>query len=185
MSGLAGGNVLLDENFILSKAQIAEKMCVANLGCGASGRFVFPVAELVGRKKGKVFAVDILKTVLERIERRAKQENFSNIETVWSNLEVFGATKVEAESVDVALVINVLYQSQRRPEIMREAIRLLKRGGRLVIVEWKNTASPLGPPVEDRVKENLLEQAGKKLGLSLEEEFEAGQYHYGLIFIKI
>ena len=58
-----GGSVLLDVNLILKKAGIGDKMVVANLGCGASGHFVFPVADLVG-KKGKVFAVDILKTVL-------------------------------------------------------------------------------------------------------------------------
>lgn len=184
MSGQAGGNVLLNEDYIMAKAQISEKMRVANLGCGASGRFVFPVADLVGKKKGKVLAVDILKTVLERIERRAKQENYTNIETIWSNLEIFGGTKIEAESVDVAMLINVLYQSHRRPEILREAIRVLKKGGRLLVVEWKNTSTPLGPPVEERVKMNLLEEAGKKLGLTLEEDFEAGQYHYGLVFVK-
>lgn len=184
MMNKTGGNVLLNEALILEKAQIREKMTVANLGCGVSGHFVYPVADLVGRKKGKVYAIDILKTVLERVARRAKQDNYVNVETVWSNLELYGATKVENESVDAGLLINVLFQSHRRPEILREAIRMLKKDGRLVIVEWKNSATPFGPPVEDRVHKELLEAAGKKLGLRLDSEFEAGLYHYGLVFIK-
>lgn len=179
-----GGNVLLNVNLILDKAQIGDKMIVANLGCGASGHFVFPCAVLVG-KKGKIFAVDILKTVLERINRQARQENYQNIETVWSNLEIFNATKIESGSLDTALLINILYQSHKRPDILRESIRMVKKDGRVMIVEWKNINSPIGPPVEERVKKNLLEEAGKKLGLKLDEEFEAGQYHYGLIFTKL
>ncbi|MEI7497989.1 MAG: methyltransferase domain-containing protein [Candidatus Falkowbacteria bacterium] len=181
--GLAN-SVLLDTNLIISKARITERMKVANLGCGASGLFVFPVASMIG-KKGKVYAVDILKTVLERISRVARQENFTNIETIWSNLEVYNATKIESGSVDVALLINVLYQSQHRPQILREAIRLIKKDGYMLVVEWKNVSSPLGPPLEERVRKELLLTAAKKLGLVLEDEFEAGHYHYGLLFTKI
>jgi hypothetical protein len=62
---------------------------------------------------------------------------------------------------------------------------MLKKNGKLVVVEWKNVSSPLGPPVEERVKIDLLKEGAKKLGLNLEEEFDAGQYHYGIIFIKL
>jgi len=179
-----GGNVLLDVNLILNKAQVGDRMKVANLGCGSSGHFVFPCAALVG-KKGKVYAVDILKTVLERIDRQSRQENLQNIETIWSNLEIYNATKIESGSLDTALLINILYQSHKRAEILRESIRMIKKDGTILLVEWKNISSPLGPPVEERVKKNLLEDAGKKLGLKLEEEFEAGQYHYGLVFTKL
>jgi len=183
ISGI-GGSVLLDVNLILKKTKISDKMTVANLGCGASGYFVFPVADVVG-KKGKVYAVDILKTVLERVARRAKQENYSNVATIWSNLEIFNATKIESGSLDAALLVNVLYQSQHRADIIREAIRMLKKDGKLLVVEWKSVNSPLGPPVEERVNEDLLHTAAKKLGLVVDEEFQAGEYHYGIVFNKM
>ena len=84
--------------------------------------------------------MDILRTALETISKRAHAENLANIKTVWSNLEIFGATKIEAGSLDVGLLINTLYQSHKRAEILRESIRLLKKNGKLVIVEWKNIA---------------------------------------------
>ena len=181
---ITGGNALLDVNFILDKVKVGEKTIVADLGSGSSGHFVFPTAKIVG-KNGKVYAVDILKTNLENIEKRSKVENFDNVEAVWSDLEIFGATKIEAGSLDVAMLVNTLYQSSKRVEIIREAARMLKKNGKLVIVEWKNTASPLGPPVEERVKIDSLKAGGPKLGLNLEEEFEAGPYHFGLIFVKL
>lgn len=184
MAQIIGGNTLLDADLILEKVQVGDKMRVADLGCGASGHFVFAAARRVG-KKGKAYAVDILKTVLETISKRAKVENLENLETVWTNLEIFGATKIEAGSLDVGLLINTLYQSHKRAEILRETIRMVKSGGKIEVVEWKNVATPFGPPAEEKVKKDLLIQAAKKLGLSLEEEFEAGQYHYGLVFVKL
>jgi len=183
MSALLGGSALIDARFILDKAQIGDKMKVADLGCGASGHFVFPAAKLVG-KKGIIYAVDILKTALENINKRARVENYSNVKTIWSNLEIFGATKIETASLDAALLINLLYLSHKRAEIIREAIRLVKKSGKIVVVEWKNIATPFGPSAEDKVKKDLLELAAKKLGLQFEEEFEAGPYHYGMVFVK-
>jgi ubiquinone/menaquinone biosynthesis C-methylase UbiE len=184
MLGPIGGNTLVDANLILTKAQIVEKSKVADLGCGSSGHFVFPAAKIVG-KKGLVYAVDILRTALETVSKRARAENYVNVKTVWSNLEIFGATKIEAGSLDVGLLINTLYQSHKRAEILRESVRLLKKNGRLMIVEWKNIAVPFGPPAEERVKKELMDLEAKKLGLKPEEEFEAGQYHYGLIYVKL
>lgn len=180
---ITGGNILLDVNLILNKAGVSEEMRVADLGCGALGHFVFPTASLVG-KKGIVYAVDILKNVLETIDRRIKQENINNIKTIWSNLEVFNATGIESNSLDVVLLIDTLYQSRKRGEILQEANRTLKKKGKLVVIEWKSVALPLGPPLEERVKIDLLKIAAQKLGLKLEEEFLAGQYHFGIIFVK-
>jgi ubiquinone/menaquinone biosynthesis C-methylase UbiE len=184
MNNFTGGNVLLNVNIILKKSQIGEKMKVADLGCGGSGHFVFPVSKIIG-KKGKIYAVDILKPALERVSRRAKQENYLNVETIWSDLEVFGATKIESESLDAAMLINTLHLSHKRVEILREAIRMLKKGGKMIIIDWSSVAVPLGPPPEERVEINSLKKATQKLGLSIVDEFEPGFYHYGLIFTKI
>ncbi len=184
MAQQAGGNILLNINTILEVSGVQAAQKVADLGCGASGHVLFPLANAVG-KNGKIYAVDILKNVLEGVRRKAKSENYQNIETIWSNLEVFGATKIESGSLDLAFLVNTLYQSKKRAEIIRESVRMLKKGGYLLIVEWKNIASPFGPLPEDRVDPNSLKIGAKKLGLHLEKEFEAGQYHYGMLYTKM
>lgn len=184
MENIIGGNTLLDIGLILKKANVKENMTVGDLGCGSVGYFVFPLSKIIG-DKGTVFAVDILKTTLETIERRKKIENTANIKTIWSNLEIFQATAIESGRLDAAFLINTLYLSKKRVEIIREAVRMLKKGGTLIIVEWKNIKLPFGPPAEERVNEEALKIGAKKLGLKLDDEFIAGHYHYGLIFTKI
>lgn len=183
MKGKTGGNYLLDPDLILKKAQAKEGQKVADLGCGAAGHFVFPAARTVGRK-GKVYAVDILKTVLSNIEKTAKDEALDNISTVWSDVEIFKATDIETNSLDAALVINTLYQSSQRAKFLKEATRMLKKNGRIVIVEWKPTSTSLGPPTENRVEKDSLKKGAQQIGVTLEEEFEAGENHYGIVFIK-
>ena len=176
--------ILFDIDTILRKMAIEEKQKVAELGCGNFGFFVWPLAKLVGRR-GQVYAVDILKPVIEEIKLQALKENLPQVKTIWSNLEIFKATSIETCSLDAALLVNVLHQSDKKLEILREAIRMLKRGGKLLIVEWTNTDSPFGPALEKRVKLDALKAAAPKIGLEIKEEFIAGPYHYGLILIKL
>jgi ubiquinone/menaquinone biosynthesis C-methylase UbiE len=143
----------------------------------------FSSGKIVG-VHGRVYAVDILHTALETINRRIKLDQVKNVETIWSNLEIFQATKIESGKLDVGLLLNTLYLSNKRPEIIRESVRMIKKGGHLVVVEWEGVDIPFGPPIEERVKKDLLIKIAEKSGLHLEEEFIAGQYHYGLIFVK-
>jgi len=179
-----GEENLLNIEMILHKAGIGENMVIADLGCGSVGHFVFPAARFVG-KGGKVYAVDILKTTLGNIKRKIIVDNISNVVPIWSDLEVFKGTKIETGSLDVALLINTLYQSKHRGAILRETTRLLKKGGSMIVVEWKKSSLPFGPKAEDRVEEKHVIQAGQKLGLNYEEDFFVGRHHYGLIFTKL
>lgn len=184
MYKISGGNKLIDVKLILDKVKVQEGMVIADLGCGATGHFVFPASVVVG-EKGIVYAIDILRTVLHNLNKRIKQENIKNIKTIWSDLEMFGATKLESGTLDMALFVNTLYQSRKRSEMLREAVRLLKQGGKLVIIEWKNISLPFGPPLDSRVEKDNLKKVAPKLGLKLEDDFFAGSFHYGLIFEKL
>lgn len=184
MFPMANINPLLDVDLIIKKAKVGDKKKVADFGCGTNGCFVFGPAKLVG-KHGKSYAVDILKPILENIRRQARQYNLENVEIIWSDLEVFKATKIETGSLDAGLLINTLYQSHKRYEMLRECVRMVKKGGILEVVDWKDASSPFGPPAEERVNVDSLIKACAKLGLKMEEEFKAGDYHFGLVFVKL
>jgi ubiquinone/menaquinone biosynthesis C-methylase UbiE len=177
------GQQFLNQQLIIKKSGVGNRMKIAELGCGSTGFFVFPLAQIVG-KEGMVYAVDIIKSSLDSIEKKAKLNNLKQIKTIWSNLEIFNATKIEAESLDLILLINVLHQSTKRVDIVREVIRMLKRGGKMLVVEWNEVTCAFGPPNENKVKIDLLKQGLTKLGMKQEEEFLAGNYHYGLLFSK-
>lgn len=177
-----GGNELISVD-VFKKAGIEAGMHVADLGCGNLGYFIIPVGKLVG-KNGIAYAVDILKNVLQSVESRAKQEGLENLQTVWSNLEIVGATKIPAGSLDVTFVINMLFQSKRDDLVLQESYRLLKNGGKMIVIDWLKISTPFGPPMADRTNPQEIRQFAETAGFKLVDEFEAGRYHYGMMFVK-
>lgn len=177
-----GGNELIKVN-IFEKVGLSEGMNVGDLGCGNLGYFALPAARIVG-KKGIVYAVDILKSVLQSVEHIAKQEGLDNIRVVWSNLEIVGAAKIPAESLDLTMLHNMLFQSEDDQKVFMESYRLAKPGSKLVVIDWKMISSPFGPDPVKRIKKEDAIKFAQTAGFNLVEEFEAGPYHFGLIFTK-
>ncbi len=180
---ISGGNILLDPYFIFEQVGLGVGEKMADLGCGAAGHFVLPAAKIVG-EQGTVYAVDLLKSVLEAVKSRARLEGVSNVKVVWSNLEIYGATDIKEGSLDLTLLANTLFQIPKREEVFREAVRLTKKGGRVVVLEWGLAAAPLGPPLDRRLNKDVVRQMAAQNGMGEVKEFKAGPYHYGLVFSK-
>ncbi|OGL65058.1 hypothetical protein A3F52_03825 [Candidatus Uhrbacteria bacterium RIFCSPHIGHO2_12_FULL_47_11] len=178
---MRGGNELIDPVKLLEHGGIRQGYVVADLGCGTVGHFVFPAAHMVG-PQGKVYAVDILKSVLSAIESRRKLEGLDNVEAVWADLEQPGALKIQDGSVDLTLLVNDLSQIPKRDVVLREATRITKTGGTFIVADWKLSASPLGPPPQKRLSPAEAKQLAQAAGFEYAGEFSAGPYHYGLIF---
>lgn len=180
---IAGGNELLNPEKILKEVGLGYGSKVGDLGCGRMGFFALQAGKLIG-DNGQVYAVDIMKNVLASVGSRAKLEGLNNIKPIWSNLEILGATKIPEATLDFALLINILFQSKKQKEIMTEAVRLLKTGGKMVIIDWKTSNTLFGPESQARVPPDKVEEMAISLNLKKEKSFEAGPYHYGFIFIK-
>ena len=180
-----GGNEFLDIQGILKdKLGLFYGSKVADLGCGGSGAFSFQAANLVG-DVGLVYAVDILKMVLKNIEHRAQMLGIKNIKTVWSNLENYGAAKINNDLLDYVLVVNVLFQNKSPEKIIREAVRLLKSGGKMLVIDWAEGRFPFGPPAEVKIDKKKIEDVALGANLKKTKDIDAGRFHYGLIFEKI
>ena len=177
-----GGNELLNaEEILKNQLGLEPGQRVADLGSGGVGMFSIEAAKLV-TDTGQVHAVDILKSVLANIESRAKMENLHNIKTHWTNLERFGALKINDQTLDVAMLINTLFQNKDHESILREATRLLKKDGKLLVVEWIPGRSAIGPNPADKIDPERIREIAQSIGLVEVSSFSAGQYHYGIIF---
>lgn len=170
---------LLDAEKILQKIDIKANNIVADLGCGTSGNFVFAAAKMVG-DEGKVYGVDILKSALSSVESKAKMQNFKNVETIWADIEMEGGVEIDDESCDAVFLINV----HAKPGMIKEALRILKKSGKLLIIDWKAVATPFGPELESRISVEEMKKRLKEFNLNLEEEFDAGPYHWALLYKK-
>lgn len=172
----------LDVDRVVSVLGIAQGQKVVDLGCG-SGYFVMALAKAVGAS-GAVIAVDVMQEALQSVHARAEALDLNNVQVVRADIEVLGGTKIPDGSQDLALLKNVLFQSQKKESMIREAIRVTRPGGRVVIIDWKKGAGGLGPPDNLRTEESVITGIGTSAGLRLDGQFAVDQFHLGLIFAK-
>ena len=167
---------------VVRRLGIRPGMTVADLGCGA-GYFTLPIARLVG-ESGSVFALDIQKQAIDSIKSRANLEHLLQIETVWADLEAPGGSRLKSDSVDCAIISNILFQVEQRENVMTEAHRIIRPEGHLTMIEWDETPFPVGPAMEIRIPKRLARSLAEGVGFRMEKEFAAGSNHYGLMFRK-
>ncbi|MBU1102112.1 class I SAM-dependent methyltransferase [Patescibacteria group bacterium] len=177
-----GSGGFIQPEKVLAQLGIEEGMKVADSGCG-HGYFTVPVAKTIG-PEGKVYAVDVLAEALEVVRSRAQMENLLNIQTLRGNLEISGGSKTPGDSVDLVLIHNVLFQSQKKSDIIKEARRALKDGGRLELIDWLPEKKAIGPQEGWRISAEEAKNLVQEQGFSFERSFDAGEYHFGLIFTK-
>lgn len=166
---------------IVDQLDIKQNMVIADFGAG-HGFFSIAFAKKVG-PSGQVFAVDILQSALEAIRSQAKLEGFFNIKLIRGNLEKAGGSMLPDESCDMVFIANVLFQVPDKPGLINEAYRVLKKGGELMVVEWKPYIE-LGPQKENRLSEEELKQLILSKGFGEPKSIDAGSHHYGFIFHK-
>ncbi|MEK7570168.1 MAG: methyltransferase domain-containing protein [Patescibacteria group bacterium] len=184
MAKIPSGTTLFETEHTLRRMGVGPGQVIADLGCGGSGYFVLQAAKMVG-SKGTVFGIDVLKSALSNLVSRAKLSGLQNIIPVWSNLEMYrGARLVRDEVVDVSLLINLLYQSKRHTDILRETYRMLKPGGRLLVVDWKVSGIKMGPTPENLIHPADVRRVAEDAGFLFVEEFTPGPYHFALVFKK-
>lgn len=168
---------------IVARFDLKSGEHAADFGAGA-GFFTIPMARIVGAE-GRVYAIDIQKENLDIIKAKARLEHLLNIEYVWGDLEILGGSKIKNESTDFVMISNILFQAEKRQEVLREALRVLKKGGRCALIEWDESKFSFGPPMALRVPKRTAQGSAQSVGFELEKEFEAGSHHYGLLFRKL
>ncbi|MBI4137899.1 MAG: methyltransferase domain-containing protein [Candidatus Sungbacteria bacterium] len=155
---------------------------VADFGAG-HGFFTVPIAVAVG-STGKVYAIDVQKSVLEIIRSRARQNHITQIEARWADLDQPQGSGLPDESVDAVLIANILFQAEQKENIFAEAYRILRPGGKAIVIEWDETPSALGPPVGLRISKSKAEDLAKRAGFARDSECDSGAHHYGFFVLK-
>lgn len=163
----------------IAKLGVNDGMKVVDIGAG-SGFYSIEAAKKVG-VNGRIYAVDVQKDLLDHIRSNGNALGLRNIEAVWGNAEKVGGTKLRESIADRVIVSNVLFQIERFDDFVLEIKRLLKPNGKVMVVDWSEL-SPISPKVI--VAAAKVQILFEKAGFKLEQSFNAGDHHYGLIFIK-
>jgi ubiquinone/menaquinone biosynthesis C-methylase UbiE len=161
---------------------IYEGMIIADLGAG-TGAYTIPLAKKVG-ETGRVYAVEVQKDFLTNIKSAAEANGLKNVELLWGDIERLGGTKIKDGATDAVVISNVLFLAEDKTGLVREAKRILKTGGKLLLIDWSDSFNNLGPSAKMVVTKESARALCEAEGFVLKNEISAGDHHYGFLMLK-
>ena len=172
-----------DPKHNIEQFMLGEGMKVAEFGAG-SGHYVVAAGRAVG-ESGRVYAIDIQKDLLGRIKSLASENGLSNIEVVWGDLEKLNGSKLRDGSCDAGIAANILSQVENSQVFADEVCRVIRNGGKLLVVDWSDSFGGLGPHSDNVISEADTRSLFLERGFSVEKSIYAGEHHFGVIFRKL
>lgn len=160
---------------ILNAVELRPEFVAADLGCG-SGYFTVPLAS----KVKKVYGIDVQREMLNFLENKIRKHGIRNIDALLSNLDEI---PLGDESVDLLISVNTLHEFGDRNKMFNEMRRVLRKGGKLLIVGFKKEETGFGPPVNIRISKTGAIRLFEAKGFRLRKVKEL-PYHYLLVFVK-
>jgi len=156
-----GANLGLGCGNPVALASLKEGETVLDLGSGA-GFDCFLAAKKVGGK-GRVIGVDMTADMLDKARENARKSKYANVEFRLGEIE---ALPVADNSVDAIISNCVINLSTDKPRVFREAYRVLKPGGRLMVSDIVLTKE-----LPEGIRESVQAYVGCIAGAMLEEDY--------------
>ncbi len=157
--------------------KIGLKDCdvVCDIGCG-SGVFTIPAAKITSNT---VYGIEISDQMVNIINSKIEQEGLKNIEIQKNNNT--NKYNISNNSVDYVLLVTVFHEIEEKYSLLDEIKRIMKKNGLLIIIEFHDKKTAMGPPVDHRI--------GKKEVLSIcqsndfieKRTFDLGENFYCMI----
>ncbi len=165
-------------SLVAAKMGLLPGMSVADIGSG-SGYMLPHLSRAVGAK-GRVYAVEIDKTLVVALKRRIAKAKLRNVVVVTGAVEDLPLTTL----VDRVLLLNT-YPELERPVAMLKAMRQrLKPTGRLVIIDYKADPLVAGPPPEERLSLETIIAEARGAGFVESLQFNVLPRQYFALFIN-
>ena len=172
----------LDPEAILKQIKVSAGSIVADFGCGP-GYFSIPFAKIAG-EHGKVYSLDVLPQALESLKSKTKNSGIINIVAQRVNLENTNGSKLEDNLADWIILKDILFQNQKKEQIIKEAFRVLKPGGKVLVIEWNQKDASFGPEFDLRILPENLEKMLEVQNFTIEQKIDAGDFHYAFVAVK-
>jgi ubiquinone/menaquinone biosynthesis C-methylase UbiE len=162
---------------VLKALQIQPGQVACEIGAGP-GYFSLRLGRAVGAH-GAVFAVEVEPRIIEVLRNRIDKSGMTNV------VPVFGLRSeplIPLESCDLILVVDTFHHFPDGVAYLRRLARSLRKGGRLVNIDFHKRELPVGPPVEHKVSREEFLTKAQAAGLVLKAEHQFLPHQYFLVF---
>lgn len=150
-------------DLLLEALDLKAGESVADIGCG-TGYFAERMARKVG-PDGVVYGVDIQQEMLDLMQRKMRLKQIKNVKPI---LGAEADPKLPDASCDLMIMIDVYHEFDVPYEMTRKMIAGLRKGGRLVFVEYR--AEDPTVPIKE-VHKMSEAQVKKEMAIHPELEF--------------
>lgn len=164
---------------LLNKLGLKKGDIFADIGAG-NGFFAIPAAEIL-KESGKVYAVDVENIMLADLISRAKEKKVSK------NLEIIRSGEYGAhlpEKVDFMLFSYLIHEVDKKELFLDNYFRYLKKGSKVVFVEWTKKEGVDGPPLDHRIARDELKSILENMDIKDIKIEDCGEQNYLLWGIK-
>ncbi|MFN2341610.1 MAG: class I SAM-dependent methyltransferase [Halanaerobium sp.] len=142
---------------MLSELKLREGDIFIDIGAG-NGFFSLPAAEIVG-ESGKVYSVDVEIDMLLDLKHRAQQAGLTD------RIEICKSEENDAnlhQNADFMLFAYLFHEVEEKEKFLNNYFGFLKKGSRVVFIEWDPEKREEGPPLHHRIPsqelKSMLEQ---------------------------
>lgn len=150
---------------------VPEARTVIEIGAG-TGMFAREFAERM--LSGTLYAVDSEPTVLGWMREHLGTPERVDIVVTDSDAS---SISLPDRIADLVYSVNLHHELDDPAKMLSEARRLLRPGGTVAIVDWKQEATPKGPPMEHRVSTTEIRAQLASAGFSDLKTHEVLSYH--------
>lgn len=164
----------LDPENTLKRVGFKEGMTLCDIGAG-TGIFSFAAAEI---SRNPIFALDISDEMIRILGKRKAERKIENL--IIKKVE-YSDLPIDSESCDFALMITVLHELEEPNIMMQEIKRVLKKGGKLFVIEFYKKKSLTGPPFDHRISEEKVDELWEENGFKKIEKFKMSENFYGVV----
>ena len=143
---------ILNPEVIWTKADLRDAEVVVDIGAG-TGFFALPFSKNL--KAGKIYACDTSDVMIEWMKNNLPVESQGMI----IPLKMAESSVPLHDSIaNLVYMINLHHELEDPVMILKESFRILRDGGKLIIIDWKKEETPDGPPLAIRVTEETIER---------------------------
>jgi ubiquinone/menaquinone biosynthesis C-methylase UbiE len=145
-------------DLIWSELALSGPRVLVEIGAG-TGFFAAPFARKLA--PGTVYACDVQDEMVAWMKEHLPSDIRYSV--IPMNME---ETRVPLSDgiADLVYMVNLHHELDDRQAIMKEAYRLLKPGGTVMVIDWKKGETPEGPPLEIRMSEDEIIKDVEKAG---------------------
>lgn len=162
---------------VITALDLKPSETIADIGAG-SGYFTFRLAHHVG-DAGRVYAVDVSPDMIVHLNRRIRDLQAKNVVSILSAPD---DPLLADASIDRFFICDTWHHIGDHAHYLALMKKMLKPGGQVVMIDFKKTETPVGPPMEMRIDRNDLLKEMDTNGFKLAAEHTFLPHQYFLVF---